>query len=54
MKKMTVVAVMVALLGWVSGAQAETTFRLGGGLNNNSARTADGMVFDRHYVTHAT
>ena len=45
MKKMTVVAVMVTLLGWVSGAQAETTFRLGGGVNNNSARTADGMVF---------
>ncbi len=44
MKKMTAVAVVVALLGWFSNAQAETTFRLGGGLNNNSARVSDGMT----------
>jgi len=44
MKKMTAVAVVVALLGYFSRADAETTFRLGGGLNNNSARVSDGTA----------
>ncbi len=47
-KKITAVAVVVALLGWVSGASADATFKLGGGVNNNSARVAGGMAVGVH------
>ena len=46
MKKLMAVAIAVAVFGWLSEAQASgATFRLGGGLNTNSARNQDGMVF---------
>lgn len=43
MKKL--MAVVVVLVGLVANAHAETTLRLGGGLNTNSSRVADGTVF---------
>ena len=49
MKKIMAVAIAVAVFGWLSDAQAAgATFRLGGGLNTNSARVSDGMVFGVH------
>lgn len=48
MKKFAAIMMAVMLVGWSSGAQAETTFRLGGGINKNSARSTGDMVFGVH------